>query len=253
MQDALTFSAEKDVKKFHVKPREASLRDGVATAALAIKGRLTFPTDGVVRFEPGAFTHCPLITHVDLPDTVLGAPLNTVFDSHVTVSNDGVKTNTPTTLRPTTDKAIPLPLYVPPPQVRTGELSGGILGIGVANGNNQVALLSALDFPHTATFMPKKESGGAREIGDVTDWFRRLCKSVTPVALGGTYWVTERTIVLAMVRDGMVYDRFPIPTTVTMTSHLLNHIDAADCMVTREGKYSNPTDTIELGAYYAVF
>lgn len=251
MQKADDFLKAQDGKTYHVGPRTGS--EGAAPAESGVTGTLTFPTDSAVRFEPGAFIDCPELTHVELPDNVSGAPLNTVFDSHVTISDTACVTNTETILRPAVDKAIPLPLYVPPPQVRMRGLVDGILGIGVASGSEPNKLLEALDFPHTATFMPQPSFGTKNTITDVTDWFKKIYKSVAPVQLGGQYWVTERTIVLAMVRDGIVYDRFPLPVTVTMTSHLLNHIDAVDCVAMCNGVYSKPDNDINLGAYYAVF
>ena len=224
------------------------------------KGTKVFPhtADGV-RFEVGAFKNCPEIKHVSLPKKVYGPPLCTVFDEGVTLSED-TEINISAELCPVAEEADKMPLLVPLPQRTTPEL-GVTQFVGLAAGNTAADAVAALEFPHSAELCGDKTPESTASAATVTDWIGKWASKAASCvlsqeamgALFGKFVACERTISLAMVRDGMVHARFPLPPTVHTVSQLLDYVDAAASIATCGGFHAHRKDRIKLNNYYTIF
>ena len=216
-------------------------------------GTKAFPTDSV-RFEAGAFKSCKL-KHVSLPNDVYGPPLCTVFDQGVTLSSD-TAVNTTAELCPIEEEAEKMPLFVPLPQ-RMAPAAGVTQYVGLSVGKTAADAVAALEFPHSAVLEKPPDSGG--NLAEDTSWLTKIKNAASCVLAGamttlyGNYVAYERTIALAMVRDGMVHARFPLPPAVHTVSQLLDFVDAADSIATCEGTHAPRTAAIELNKFYTIF
>ena len=63
----------------------------------------------------------------------------------------------------------------------------------------------------------------------------------------------ERAIALAMVRDGVVFERYPLRTNIVTVGQLLEHLDAVGSFVTCNSKWTTQSEAIKPDEYYTVF
>lgn len=215
---------------------------------------VTFPTESV-RFEVGVFKGCPKLKEVTLPPAVYGVPLCLVFDPGVTIHTQ-TAINTAVDLY--AEEVAKMPLSVPKRHQPETVKDTTTQYVGVATGDTKKDAVDALEFPHSAVLQDAPPTGTDEPTR--TSWINTfkaaagmvLSDSIVSKLLGKTV-AYERTIALAMVRDGMVYARFPLPPAVKSVSQLLDYVDASKAIATCDGTHVNRDASVELNKYYAIF